>query len=374
MIKQLIVFLALFLALGACGDNKVIPDGGVQRPPDSGSGPDAPPPAPTAVVVSGDFTPGHPGIMATINTDVLSVRTGAAPAGSVGDDPVLRRIGGELFVVNRAENNVTILDATTRTLVEQLGTGAGSNPQDVAVHGNKLYVPVYGGSGVAVLTRGSMTQATIDLGSYDPDGMPNCSSAYAVGDRVFVACQLLDETFSPRGPGLVAVIDTATDQVKSTVTMQTKNPLALFEQLPTGDLAIGTIDFSDNSGCVEKITTGATPGSGGCIVTNAALGGYANRYDTHGMELYVAVASATDFTKSDLWAYDMAASTLGTSPMSASTEKIIDVAACPDGTVVASDGTAASGGVRVYRAGSEVTTSGLVVGLTPAAQHGLACY
>lgn len=364
----------VLLVLAACGDNKAVPDAYVPPPHDSAVGPDAPPPAPTALVVSGDFTPGHPGVMSAIATDSLNVHTSVAPAGAVGDDPVLRKAGGEVLVVNRGENNVTILDASTHALVEQLGTGAGSNPQDVAVIGNKLYVPIYGGAGVAVLTRGTTAVTTIDLSSLDPDGLPNCSSAYAVGNLVYVACQLLDESFAPRGPGKIAVIDSATDQLATTVVMQTKNPLGLFEQLPTGELVIGTIDFSDGSGCVEKITTGATPASAGCLVMNASLAGYANRYDARGSQLFVAVASTTDFTRSDLWVYDMAASTLGTAPISASTEKIIDVAVCPDGTIVAADASSATGGVRVYRGGSEVTTAGLVVGLTPAAQHGLACY
>ncbi len=363
------------LVLAACGDNHATPDAAVMHDA-SHDGPisDAPPPTPTAIVVSGDFTPGHPGVMAAIDTATATAHA-VGPALAIGDDPVLRKVGGELFVVNRSDgNNVTILDATTYALVDQLGTGAGSNPQDVAVKGTKLYVPVYGGSGVAVLTRGSQTITTIDLSSLDPDGQPNCMSAYLAGGDVYVACQMLDENFAPRGPGKIVVIDTSTDQVKTTITMQSKNPLALFEQLPGGDLAIASIDFSDNSGCVERITTGATPASAGCIVTNATLAGYANRFDARASTLYVAVASPTDFTKSELWAYDMMANALGSAPISAASEKIIDVTACPDGTIVASDGASASGGVRLYRNGSEVTTDPLVVGLTPAAQHGLACY
>ena len=361
MTKYVLALFALFYG-AACGDDFVP------------AGP-APETGPSAVIVSGNFNPGEPGVMSRLSLETLTMHRRIAPSGAIGDDPMMRKFGDELFVVNRNDgNNVTILDATTHSLVEQLGTGAGSNPQDVAVKGNKLYVPVYGGAGVAVLTRGSQTISTIDLSSLDPDGQPNCMSAYTVGSDIYVACQMLDENFAPRGPGKVVVIDTANDQVKTTVTMMTKNPLALFEQLPGGDLAIASIDFSDNSGCVERITTTGTPASAGCIVTNTTLTGYANAFDTHASTLYVAVASPTDFTKSQLWAYDMTANALGSAPMSATAEKIIDVAACPDGTIVASDGASASGGVRLYRNGSEVTTDPLVVGLTPAAQHGLACY
>src|SRR5690349_8386996 len=105
-------------------------------------GPDAPMGPSTAVAVAGDYTAGDPGIMSAVDVDTQTVTKNVAPQGAVGDDPMVRHFGSELFVVNRADgNNVTILDARTFALVEQLSTGAGSNPQDVAVRGNQLFVP-----------------------------------------------------------------------------------------------------------------------------------------------------------------------------------------------------------------------------------------
>ena len=90
----------------------------------------------------------------------------------------------------------------TLALVDQLGTGAGSNPQDVAVVGDKLYVPALGTAGVVVMTRGSTRPTTtIDLTrARDPDGKPDCVSAFAVGNDVYVACGLLDASFRAARP------------------------------------------------------------------------------------------------------------------------------------------------------------------------------
>jgi hypothetical protein len=235
-------YLAVLFALAACGDNKTLGT-------DAAGGDDAPPnPSPHAVVVAGDFTPGHPGVLSVLDLTTLQVTQNAAPAGSVDSDPVLRKFGDELFVINRSDNNVTILSASDFSLVEQIGTGAGSNPQDVALKGNKLYVPVFGGAGVAVLTRGSTTVATIDLSANDPDGKPNCISGAIVGNDLYVVCELLDASFKARGPGKVFVIDTTTDTVQTakTVTLTYKNPFGFLETIPSslpmgGDLVIQTI-------------------------------------------------------------------------------------------------------------------------------------
>ena len=45
-------------------------------------------------------------------------------------------------------------------LVAQLGTGAGSNPQDVAMVGNTLYVPALGTAGVVAIVSASRTPST----------------------------------------------------------------------------------------------------------------------------------------------------------------------------------------------------------------------
>lgn len=362
-------------ALAACGDNVH---------------PVAPPGPPHAVVVAGDFTIGHPGVLSTLDPATGAVAMNVGPAMAVGDDPVLRHFGHELFIVNRNDgNNVTILDDQTLAFEEQLGTGANSNPQDVAVLGNKLYVPTYGSRGVTVLTRGSTATQVIDLSADDPDGLPNCESAYLVGKDLYVVCQLLDnsqEFLPPRGPGKVYVVDTATDKVRASLTLGHDNPFSLFEQVPpgaphAGDLVVGTVVFTDESGCVERIAPGGAPSAAGCLVDNTDLGGYASRIDFQidGASAVTFLAVPGPFVPdmaptSALRALDMPTSLLWSGPLNAGTEVIGDLVVCPEGEIVVADTTAGASGLRIYDGAVERTAAALPIGLPPTSTHGLVCY
>ena len=167
------------------------------------------------------------------------------------------------------------------------------------------------------------------------------------------------------------MISTETDTVTGTVTMQNENPFGLAELMPSGDLAIPTIDFATGDGCVKKITTAAPAASGGCIVTNAAMGNYASRIDFQGSTMWLTVPSP-DFTKAALRSYDLTTSTLAAA-ISPASEIVGDVVDCPDGSIVIADTAMATGGLRVYRNGAEVTTTALNAGLTPGSTHGLVC-
>jgi hypothetical protein len=365
--------IALFLVLAAaCGsDHKAKADG----PPAA----DAPPAKPTAVVVAGDFTAGHPGTLAVVDVQAKTIATNAAPAGAVGDDPVIKHVGSELLIVNRNDgNNVTILDDKTRGLIMQLATGASSNPQDVAVGSDgKLYVPVFGGKGVAVLTRGSQTIQTIDLSVDDPDGKPNCIAATFVGSQLYVACELLDNTntnLPPRGPGKVYVVDPGTGQIVHTVTMQTENPVGLFATLPSGDLAIPSVNYATMAGCIEKITTGATPASGGCLAQNSDLKGYGAGLAVQNTAILWTTVSAFDFVHANLQAYDLTTKMLWPAPITPTGEAIVAAAVCPDTELAVVDSTMTASGVRLYSNAQEVTSAPLSAGLRTQSANSIVCY
>lgn len=387
-ITTLLAALTSAAALAGCGDNARAVPPGSGPPADASPPPGDSAPGPVvarAVVVAGDFNPGHPGVLSTYDPATGVVHGNAGPAMAVGDDPVLRHLGHELLIVNRADgNNVTILDDQSLAFKDQLGTGAASNPQDVAVVGDKLYVPTYGTAGVTVLTRGSTATSVIDLSADDPDGKPNCDSIYLVGSDLYVVCQLLDDTqmfLPPRGPGKVYVVDTATDRVRATLTLGHDNPFSLIEQVPAGaphagELVVGTVLFDDGSGCVERIAPGATPRAAGCLVDNADLGGYASRIafqaDVSGALGLFAVP--TTFPRADLRALDMSTGMLRPGALNASTEIVLDVVVCADGSIIVADPTANANGLRVYQGGTEKTTAALPIGLPPASTHGLVCY
>jgi len=371
----------LLLVLAACGDNNP----SKQAAPDATPAVDAAPALPRAIVVAGDFGGAdHPGVMAAIDPDTQAVTKAIAPQGAVGDDPVLRHRTGELLVVNRSDgNNVTILDDQTYAFVAQESTGTGSNPQDVAVVGNKLYVPTLAGKGVVTIDRTSHALHEIDLSADDPDGKPNCESIYAVGTKLYVACGLLDDSdpfLSPRGLGKVYVIDSATDLKVATITLTTKNPLGFLELAPStsplaGALVVPTIDFATGNGCVEAIPTdGSTTTT--CIVQNTALGGFANRVDFRGtgaaMTMWMSV-SAT-YPDANVQGYDFSTHALFPAIVTPVAEHITDIAACPHDRYVMADQTMNASGIRIRDASTEVTAAPLDVGLAPKSSHGIVCY
>jgi hypothetical protein len=378
------VILLSLVVVAACGDNVDPPDVSNDAAPDEDGGVTH---DPRAVVVAGDFV--ATGLMSAFDLEARTSMNNVAPATAIGVDPVVRRFGNELFVVNRIENNVTILDANDFSLVEQLGTGAGSNPQDVAIHNDKLWIPVYGGTGIVQMTRGSSTITPIDLSADDPDGKPNCASIYKVANKLFVTCQLLDNTdmnLPPRGTGKVYVIDVATNVASAELDLATANPFSLLELLPSGDLVVGTVDFrfgNNNAGCIERITTGATPGADGCFLDNTMLsGGFASRIAVTATQLLVLVPRA-DFSGGDVRVVDVNGSTaaLQAEPYNTAGQALNDVDVCPDGEVVVAENppfgapSNAPQGLRLYSGPkTEATTAAVNVGLKPASSHGLVCY
>jgi hypothetical protein len=382
MTNTILTTSLLGLALIACGDN------GRARPPDGPFGPSL------AVIVAGDFTPGHPGILTVLDSGRLEVRRNAGPAMAVGSDPILRHVGRELLIINRGENNITILDDRTLVFKDQIGTGDGSNPQDVAVVGDKLYVATFLGRGLTVLTRGSTASTVVDLSADDPDGEPNCNSVYAVGGLLYVSCELFDPSFVPRGPGKVYVVDPATDTLRPelTVTLGHENPFGLFEQIPdgaphAGDLLIATVgDFTPSAGCIERVATGSAPVAAGCVLENAMVRGYpiriAFQVDADLAMMWTAVAIPQPPTEDDpfppplgdLRGFDLMTDVLWDAPVSPSTEIVADVAHCPSGQVVVVDSTPNANGLRVYRDAAEQTTAALPIGLGFFSSHGLVCY
>lgn len=391
--SRLAAFAVLFPSLlAACGD------GATYEPVDAAPTLDADPLAPDAtatpqraVAVTGDFN--ATGILSTLALADLSVEPDVA-SGVASQDPVLRRVGDELYVVNRfGVDNVTIVGVDSLALQDQISTGADSNPQDVAVVGTKLYIPALGTAGVVVIDRASGNAlSTIDLSALDPDDdRPNCMSAYAVGDEVFVACGILDDEdpfLTPRGPGKVAVIDTTDDSLARTLTLPAANPVGWLQ--PTdrvdalgGDLLLGLApSYSDfSTGCLARVPVAAGAVAATCVVSNAELGGYANRYEqaANGGSVWIVVDGFDqDFNSyGQLRGLDGTTLTMWDGQVSGASQNIKDLAVCGDGDVVVADRPdSGASGLRVYDGQStlERTSAPLEIGLPPSYGNGLTCY
>jgi hypothetical protein len=375
--------LVLLTLLVACGDDH--PHTSPDAPLGADAANDASPPVPQAVVLGADFS-SSTGIVSKLAVDTMTM-TPNAVAGAAGSDPVVRYTGGKLYIVNRSVGeNITILDAKTLALDGQFSTGANSNPQDVAVVGSKLYIPATGTAGVVVMTlpAGTTTTIALDTAVGDPDGKPDCVTAYAVGTDVYVACDLLDSTFTPRGPGKVAVIDTTTDTVRTTVTLPENNPLGFFQRTPVnsafaGDLVIATVPSFDTytSGCLVRVLPATTPDAGcASFLQNNELGGFVNGIAIGPDKMYLSVVVDQNFSTASgqVRVVNLATADVATAPLSDASEQITDLAACPDGSVVAVDSTMNAAGVRVFRGATERTSMPLAIGLPPVFSNGIVCY
>ena len=389
MLPPLFVFVALFAS--GCGDDEVVPESPDASGPgvDAGADLDA---APTsmALVLGADFTNGV-GIATTIEIPSLTVTTNVV-AGVVSPDAIVRDFGDIVVIVNRLGfDNVTVLNKAGFTLVEQVTTGAGSNPQDVARANGNLYVATTNGAGVSVIDESDLAGgvvSTIDLSANDPDGNPDCASVVSVGNRLFVSCQLLDGTFQPRGPGIVAVIDPSNNTVVDTLTLTFGNPFSFLQPTDSagpfgGDILIATVpSFGDyTNGCIERISTGATPAVGSCLVANATLSGYVSSLAEVDGSLATTVTTCnggdcfgTPPTSQILTvAGDGTPSGAGWLPADSVPSS---VASCPTGqALVADNNFAATPGIRVYdSAGVEITSAPLDIGLPPAFFNGIICF
>jgi hypothetical protein len=377
--------LALAL-LAACGDNLpplsegTVADAGRGTKRDAAPTPDSGPTSATAFAVATDFF--TTGVASTISIPALDV-TAPAIEGVASTDPVARLQGDRLFVVNRlGQDNITILDPAGPVLVDQISTGAGSNPQDVARVGDRLYVAALAAPGLLVidLTRPDEGVVdTIDLSQLDPkDGLPDCGSVVAVGDQIVAVCSVLDEAFTPRGPGQVALI--AGGKVVDTVPMTQVRPFGLAQAAPDGSVLITTVlDFADldAGGCVERISTGkGTLEASGCLVDNADLGGMVSAlaWNPSGGGIWMTVT--TSFDEMDFGPHgDLVSLPAGGEPARVDLPEEVrpmDLAVCPTGHLVISDATR---GVRVLApdAERELTSAPLDIGLPPVS-NGLVCY
>jgi hypothetical protein len=377
--KNLVLVSSIF-SLAACSG------GGGDDIPDASIDDDAAPAGGRAVMVAGDFQ--ATGILSTLDLPARTV-TENAVAGIAGADPVIRDLGdGRLYVVNRfGGDNVTIIAKADLSLVSQVSTGAGSNPQDVAAVGTTLVVAALGTPDLLLIDTAMPGNpiTPVSLATLDAvDGNPDCSSVYVVGTTAYVSCGVLDENFLPRGSGKVAVVNTTLARLDLAIDMPAANPYGQLARTPTGstwggDLVVGTVpSFSDFSmGCLVRISTGPTP-TATCAHANMELGGYVSRAvpSPEGDILWLAVAGFTPTFEGfgALKGIDLASGDLWPGAVSATGQVIVDVAVCPGAFVVAADKAMGMEGVRVWEGTAERTTAPLSIGLPPGSGGNIVCY
>lgn len=374
--------LLAFSFASACGSDDpadVNPDAGETPTADAGEQS----PEDTATVIAAGAS-GDVGIVSTVGIPSLEV-TQDAVQGVADRDIVVRRIDDEIFLLNRDQDNVTILDSDLQ-LVGQFSLEGHANPQDVAVLGDTLYVTAYDSKDVVVFDRSdpAADPEVIDLSSIDEeDGIPDCSGMHLAGDTLLVACQRMDRSEIPyraRGAGVIAVIDTSTNTLDTTFELARENPIGPFvstgEDSPLGgDLLIASAaDYSPENSCVERITLNPEPASEGCQLEGEDIGGTMSRMELDGDVLWY-VASRADFT-AFVASYDLESDSFGNA-ITDEGHSPNDLTICPEGEVVVADypfGDESAGGLRIFVDGGEITEDELDTGAADIFPHGLLCY
>lgn len=329
-----------------------------------------------AFVIATDFETGSFG---TVSFDDPPVSTPISSQRIVNSDAVVRTAGGLIYVVNRFfGDSLQVIDpAQNFTTTRQCLTGGGSNPQDFVYIGpDKGYVSLGGGTEVLVVDPTPPLDCTdfildrIDLAELaDDDGNPELNQMAVVGDRLYVTLQKLDRDnfFVPAENGSVAVIDIATDQVVTEITLSGSNPFAQTKGITirNGDLFLSEVgNFGVNDGGIERVDVlSQTPQ--GFFITEEELGGDIVDFVLTSDDGGYAVVSLPDFSNAVV-AFD--ASEGGVTQTLITGESVSDIELNDRGQLFAAQRTPQNPGVRVFNildGNVEVTDEPVDLGLPP---------
>jgi len=137
---------------------------------------------------------------------------------SVNRTPTLRVADGLIYVISYPDGTIQVVDPASWTITRTYDLGAGSLPVDIAVIDDaRAYVTRHSASTLLRLDLASgNTTPVVDLAPYaDADGNPDMGSMAVHHGRLFIALRrapAMGGSF-PALPGLVAVMDLATDQL-----------------------------------------------------------------------------------------------------------------------------------------------------------------
>ncbi len=302
---------------------------------------------------------------------------------TIPGDAVGRFHDGKVYIVGRGTSNtIQVYDpANGFALVREFSVGAGRNPQDIAfAPDGTAFVSCYDSAELLAVdvTTGVVTDSYSTVDFADADGLPETAWLVAVGEKLYVATQLLDRNnwYTPTGPGVLLVFDmvsrTWVDQDPLVAGVQ---PIALVAADPYTDfvvfgvgselhLRVGCVgSFGLTDGGIEEVNL-STGKSQGLIVTESELGGDVMQFVQQGNILYVLVSDASFITSVVSWNLTTASlNILGTG----SGYVYADLALAGDHQLFVADRTLGASGLRVWDTvtGLELTTTVLATGLPP---------
>lgn len=173
-----------------------------------------------AIIATSDYSTGA---LATLDIEAKS-STAGIQKGSVDSDLLVRSYNGLVYVLNRTNNNIQLLDKNFATTAQE-STGSYSNPHDLVITGTKGYIALNGGSSIWVIDAVTLKKTgEIDLSSYTPAGSstPGIDQLWfdSATGYLYVSAERFNADYSTIDYSDVIVIDTATDTVKKEIKLQ----------------------------------------------------------------------------------------------------------------------------------------------------------
>ena len=210
-----------------------------------------------------------------------------APA---GPESILRQFGSQIFLVNRSQSRIDLLDRNTLLPVRSYSTGHGSRPMDILVIGHsKAIVTDFNGDHLLILDleTGALTEG-VSLEIYaDSDGLPDMVNMERVGSKIYVQLQRYDRNTNIDHGSILAVInllsisgnsqDEVAMQLLPGIDIAGKRPAFKMQYVKEKNLLyVGSpgerLDFGGRNTGIEEINL-ITEESQGFFITEGGLGG-----------------------------------------------------------------------------------------------------
>jgi len=145
-------------------------------------------------------------------------------------DAVVRTYNGLIYVVNRfGADNITILDPKNNfSIVKQFSVGAGSNPQDIVVLNDKIFITKMNSNEVDIYNSSDYSKSGgIDLSKYaDSDNIAEPQDMILYKDKLYITVLRLDQNnyFSPTDKSYLLVVDPSGVKVQKEIELGKPNP------------------------------------------------------------------------------------------------------------------------------------------------------
>lgn len=299
------------------------------------------------------------------------------PENPVGRDAVVRVSGNRVYVINRGDDTIQVLDPNDDyATLSECSTGEGSNPHDIViVNNNKAYVTLFNETDLLIVDPSvdadceGFILGRIDLSVFaDADGRPEMDQMAIINDRLYVSIGHLDcDNFcTPTNDlGQIAVIDIGDDDVIGEITLGAKNPFGATKGLTVdgNDLLVSlTGQFGVADGGIQRVDA-VNQELEPFIITEAVLGGDITDFVIASNRVGYAVISLASSNR--LVEFDPDNGTLTRTILNA--DFIADIELNDRDEIYVSDRTSGVEGVRIFDAndGDEITEAPLDVGLPP---------